>query len=42
MGGENEPFYENLILERVRNNQEIPICRIDNTPETPLAGSTPL
>ena len=41
MGEENESFYDNLILESVRNNQEIPICRIDNTPEMVLAGSTP-
>ena len=34
-------FYHNLILESVKNNQEIPICRIENTPETPLTGSTP-
>ena len=31
---ENEPFYD--------NNQEISICRIENTPETPLTGSTPI
>ena len=31
----------NLILESIGNNQEIPICRIENTPETPLTGSTP-
>ena len=31
---ENEPFYD--------NNQEISICRIENTPKTPLTGSTPI
>ena len=41
MGEENESFYDNLILESIRNNEEIPICRIENTPETPLIGSTP-
>ena len=41
MGEANESFYQNLILESIRNNQEIPICRIENTPETPLTGSTP-
>ena len=41
MGEENESFYDNLILESIRNNQEIPICRIENTPETPLTGNTP-
>ena len=39
MGEENESFYDNLILESIRNNEEIPICRIENTPETPLIGS---
>ena len=41
MGEENESFYDNLILESIKNNQEIPICQIENTPETPLTGSTP-
>ena len=41
MGEDNESFYDNLILESIRNNQEIPICRIENTPENPLTGSTP-
>ena len=41
MGEENESFYDNPILESIRNNQEIPICRIENTPETPLTGSIP-
>ena len=41
MGEENEPFYDNLILESIINNQEIPLCRIEDTPETPLNGSTP-
>ena len=41
MGEENESFYDNLILENIRNNQEIPICRNENTPETQLTGKTP-
>ena len=41
MGEENESFYDNLILESIRNNEEIHICCIENTPETPLNGSTP-
>ena len=41
MGEANESFYHNLILESIRNNQKIPICRVENTPETPLTGSTP-
>ena len=41
MGEENEPFYDNLILESIINNQEIPLCRIEDTPETPLTGSSP-
>ena len=41
MGGENELFNDNLILESIRNNQEIPIYRIENTPEMLLTGSTP-
>ena len=41
MGEENESFYDNLILESIRNNEEIPIFRIENTPETTLIGSTP-
>ena len=41
MGEENEWFYDNLILESIRNNEEIPICRIENTAETTLTGSTP-
>ena len=40
-GEENESFYDNLILESIRNNEEIPICHIENTPKTPLTGSTP-
>ena len=40
MGEANESFYHNLILESIRNNPEIPICRVENTPETPLTGST--
>ena len=41
MGEKNEPFYDNLILESIINNQEIPLCRIEDTPETPLTGSSP-
>ena len=41
MGEENESFYDNLILESIRNNQEISICQIEKTSETPLTGSTP-
>ena len=37
MGEENESFYDNLILESTMNdNQEIPICRIENILETPF------
>ena len=36
---ENESLYDNLILESIRNNEEIPISRIENTPETLLIGS---
>ena len=38
MGEENESFYDNLVLESIRNNEEI---RIENTPGTPLTGSIP-
>ena len=41
MGEENESFYDNLILENIRNNQEIPICRNENTPKTQVTGKTP-
>ena len=41
MGEENESFNDNLILENITNNEEIPICYIENTPKTPLTGSTP-
>ena len=40
MGEENESIYDNLILESIRSNEEIPICHIGNTPKTPLTGST--
>ena len=33
-------FNNNLLLESIRNNQEIHICLLKNTPETPLTGST--
>ena len=36
MGDENESFYDNIILESIRSDQEIPICRIENIPNTPL------
>ena len=38
---ENESFYDNIILQSIRNNQEIPICWIENTLETPLTRSAP-
>ena len=38
IGEENESFYDNLVLESIRNNEEI---RIENTPGTPLTGSIP-
>ena len=38
---ENESFYDNFISESIRNNQDISICRIENTSETPITGSTP-
>ena len=41
MGEENELFNDNLILESIRNNQEIPIYRIENTSEMLLIESTP-
>ena len=41
MGEENESFYDNLILENIRNNQEIPICRNENTPKNQVTGKTP-
>ena len=41
MGDENELSYDNIILERIRSNHKILICRIENTPHTPLTESTP-
>ena len=38
---ENESFYDNLILESIRNNKKTFICGIQNAPETSLTGSTP-
>ena len=32
-------FNDNLLLESIRNNQEIHICRLKNLTETPLTGS---
>ena len=40
MGGENESFYDNIILEDIRSDQEISIYRVENTPNTPLIEST--
>ena len=40
MGDENKSSYD-IILERIRSDQEIPNCRIENTPNTPLIESTP-
>ena len=37
---ENESFHDNLFLESIINNQEIPICWIENISEAPLNGST--
>ena len=39
-GEKNESFYDNFLLESIRNNQKIPICQIENTPNTRLTGST--
>ena len=36
MAKENELFYDNLILESIRNIQEIPIYRTVNTPKAPF------
>ena len=41
MRDENEWFYNDIILEGRRSDQEIPICIIENTPNTPLIESTP-
>ena len=41
MGEEYESSYDNLILENIRNNQEIPICQIVTTPETALTENNP-
>ena len=41
MGDKNESFYDNIILEGIKSDQEIPICRIENTPNTLLFRSTP-
>ena len=40
MGDNNKSFCNNIILECIRNDSEIPICRIENTPNTPLIEST--
>ena len=40
MGGANESFYDNIILEGIRSDQGISICRTENTPNTPLTEST--
>ena len=39
MGEKNESFYDNIILESIINIRKIPICGIENTPETPLTGT---
>ena len=36
MAKENELFYDNLILESIRNIQETPIYRTVNTPKAPF------
>ena len=41
MGDENESFYDNIILEGIRSDQEISVFRIKNTPNTPLIESNP-
>ena len=41
MGDENESFYDNIILEGIRSDQEFSIFRIKNTPNTPLIESNP-
>ena len=41
MAKENELFYDNLILESIRNIQEIPIYRTVNTPKAPFTWSNP-
>ena len=41
MGEEDELFYDNFLLESVRNNQEIFICWKENTIETPLTRDIP-
>ena len=41
MGDENESLYDNIILKGIRSDQQNPICRIENTPNTPLIRSTP-
>ena len=40
MGNENESFYD-IILEGIRSDKEIPVCKIENTPNTPLTERTP-
>ena len=40
MGNENESFYD-IILEGIRSDKEIPVCKIENTPNTLLIESTP-
>ena len=40
MGDKIESFYDK-ILESLRSDQDIPICRIENTSNTTLIESTP-
>ena len=41
MGDKNESFYDNITLKGIRGDQEIPICRIENTANVPLIEGTP-
>ena len=40
MEDENKSFYDNIILGGIRSDEEIPIYRIENTPNTTLTEST--
>ena len=41
MGDKNESFYDNITLKGIRSDQEIPICKIENTRNAPLIEDTP-
>ena len=41
MRDKNDLFYDNIVLEGIRSDQETLICRIENTPNTPLIELTP-